>query len=72
MELQIGDAIIAPGHRQRLELPVARLPTQTLIHLPLEVIRGAEDGPAAIDGTGNGRNFNEADTEKPEIGIDPR
>lgn len=45
MELQIGDAIIAPGHRQRLELPVARLPTQTLMSLPIEVIRGADDGP---------------------------
>ena len=44
-EIQIGDAVIQPGHRQRIELPVARLPTQTMITLPIEVIHGETDGP---------------------------
>ena len=40
----IHGTTIAPGERVRLELPVARLPTQTPVSLPLEVIRGKQDG----------------------------
>lgn len=42
--LEIGDTRIAPGERKRFELPVARLPTDTWISLPIEVINGAKDG----------------------------
>ncbi len=53
--ITIGDATIAPGRRQRLELPIARLPTQTLLSLPVTVVNGRYDGPclwlsAAIHG----------------------
>lgn len=49
-----GEKILA-GQRRRLEIPVARLPTQTLLSLPVTVINGIETGPrlwlsAAIHG----------------------
>ncbi|MEC4986014.1 MAG: succinylglutamate desuccinylase/aspartoacylase family protein [Oscillatoria sp. PMC 1068.18] len=44
-----------PATRRRLEIPVARLPTQTMLSLPVTVIHGIEPGPklwlsAAIHG----------------------
>ncbi|WP_318013921.1 succinylglutamate desuccinylase/aspartoacylase family protein [Oscillatoria salina] len=44
-----------PATRRRLEIPVARLPTQTMISLPVTVVHGIEPGPklwlsAAIHG----------------------
>jgi hypothetical protein len=38
--LEIGGVAIAPGKRQRLEIPVAQLPTRTTISLPVVVING--------------------------------
>lgn len=54
-ELRIAGQAVAPGSRTRMELPVGRLPTQTPLHLPLEVVRGVRRGPrlwlcAAIHG----------------------
>lgn len=51
----IAKKAIAPGKRQRLDIPVSRLPTQTPISLPVIVINGKESGPrlwlsAAIHG----------------------
>ncbi|WP_041699773.1 succinylglutamate desuccinylase/aspartoacylase family protein [Thalassoporum mexicanum] len=51
----IGGLTIAPRTRHRLDLPVARLPTQTMMSLPITVINGAIAGPrlwlsAAIHG----------------------
>ena len=43
--LEIGGASIPPGSRSRLNLPVARLTTGSLLSLPLEVVHGAEPGP---------------------------
>jgi len=53
--LTIGEITVAPGERKRTEIPVARLPTQTLLSLPVTVINGMEAGPrlwisAAIHG----------------------
>ena len=53
--LEIGGAAIAPGQKQRLEIPVAQLPTRTTISLPVVVINGQYNGPtlwlsAAIHG----------------------
>lgn len=53
--LEISGVKIAPGKRQRIELPVAKLYDYTEISIPVEVIRGKEDGPilfvsAAIHG----------------------
>ncbi len=53
--LDIGGMAIAPGETQRLELPVAQLPTRTTISLPVVVINGRYPGPrlwlsAAIHG----------------------
>ena len=53
--IEIGGLVIPPAKRQRIEIPVARLPTQTLISLPVTVINGCTEGPilwlsAAIHG----------------------
>ena len=52
---KIGGTEISPHSREQIELPVARLPTQTQVSLPINVIRGREEGPvlwvsAAIHG----------------------
>ncbi|MDA0865119.1 MAG: succinylglutamate desuccinylase/aspartoacylase family protein [Cyanobacteria bacterium] len=52
---EIHGTVIAPGKRQRLELPVARLPTNTMMSLPITIINGVNPGPrlwlsAAIHG----------------------
>jgi predicted deacylase len=36
---------VAPGRTSRIELPVARLPIHTMLHLPLTVVNGVDDGP---------------------------
>ncbi|MGQ4649046.1 succinylglutamate desuccinylase/aspartoacylase family protein [Lyngbya aestuarii] len=53
--IDVGGITIAPGERKRLEIPVARLPTQTMVSLPVTVVNGIQDGPrlwlsAAIHG----------------------
>lgn len=54
-ELVIGGVAIAPGKRKQIELPIAKLFDYTELTIPVEVIRGKEDGPtlfvsAAIHG----------------------
>ncbi|MEX2672533.1 MAG: succinylglutamate desuccinylase/aspartoacylase family protein [Phycisphaeraceae bacterium] len=44
-DVHIGGIVIRPGQRRRLELPVARLPTQTQMALPVEVVNGTRPGP---------------------------
>tara|TARA_R110002096_G_scaffold239101_3_gene430802 strand:- start:14812 stop:15741 length:930 start_codon:yes stop_codon:yes gene_type:complete len=41
----MGSSVIAAGTRQRVELPVARLPVGTWLSLPTEVVHGAYPGP---------------------------
>ena len=36
---------VAPGTRKDFELPVARLATQNLVHLPVAVLHGRKEGP---------------------------
>lgn len=53
--IMIGGTTVAPGTEQRIDLPVARLPTQTMLSLPIHVINGHREGPhlwlsAAIHG----------------------
>ncbi|MEM1167675.1 MAG: succinylglutamate desuccinylase/aspartoacylase family protein [Cyanobacteria bacterium P01_H01_bin.35] len=53
--IEIGGSVIPPAKRQLIEIPIARLPTQTLITLPVTVINGSYQGPklwlsAAIHG----------------------
>lgn len=55
MTITIGGTTVAPGTEQRIDLPIARLPTQTMLSLPIHVINGHEEGPhlwlsAAIHG----------------------
>jgi len=52
---RIGDAEVRPGQRVRVDLPVARLYTDTSLSMPVQVIRGRRAGPtlflsAAIHG----------------------
>lgn len=51
----IGGSEVSPGETKRLQIPVARLVTQTMLHLPVNVVHGAKKGPrlwisAAIHG----------------------
>ncbi|MDY6785070.1 MAG: succinylglutamate desuccinylase/aspartoacylase family protein [Cyanobacteriota bacterium] len=53
--IAIAGETIEPGQRQRLEIPIARLPTQTMLSLPVAVVNGLHPGPklwlsAAIHG----------------------
>jgi predicted deacylase len=53
--IEIAKEIIEPGQLRRLDIPVGRLPTQTMLSLPVTVINGKQAGPklwlsAAIHG----------------------
>lgn len=53
--ITIGGVTVSPGSRRHVELPVARLPTDTSLSLPVAVINGLRPGPtlwcnAAIHG----------------------
>lgn len=54
-DIEIAKEIIPPGQLRRLDIPVSRLSTQTLLSLPVTAINGSEPGPtlwlsAAIHG----------------------
>lgn len=54
-DVTVGGVTVRPGERRQIELPVARLATQTQVHLPVEVVNGVRPGPrlwlsAAIHG----------------------
>ena len=44
--LTIGGTPCPPGASTHVELPVGRLPTETWLKVPVEVVRGTEPGPA--------------------------
>lgn len=53
--LEIGGEVVLPGERRRINLPVARIPPETLLNLPVMVVHGTHPGPrvwinAAIHG----------------------
>ncbi len=53
--MQFGHELVGPGERKRIDLEVATLYDYTKINIPIEVIRGREEGPtlfisAAIHG----------------------
>lgn len=53
--ITIAGSTIPPGQRQRVEIPVAKLPTETWMSILVEVVHGARPGPclwlsAAIHG----------------------
>ncbi len=43
--IEIAKEIIPPGRSLRLDLPVSRLPTQTLLSLPITIVNGVTPGP---------------------------
>lgn len=43
--IELGGRFIEPGTSDRLEIPVARLPTGTWLSLPVAVVSGASGGP---------------------------
>lgn len=54
-DITIAKSVIPPGTRQRVEIPVAKLPTETWMSILVDVIHGAAPGPclwlsAAIHG----------------------
>ncbi|HHP7230347.1 MAG TPA: succinylglutamate desuccinylase/aspartoacylase family protein [Xenococcaceae cyanobacterium] len=42
--IEIAKEIIPPGRSKRIDIPVSRLPTQTLLSLPVKVLNGVEPG----------------------------
>jgi uncharacterized protein len=42
--IEIGGVTVAPGERKRAEIPLAYLPTQTLLSLPVSVVNGTQVG----------------------------
>ncbi len=42
--IEIAKEIIPPGHSKQIDIPVSRLPTQTLLSLPVKVVNGVEPG----------------------------
>ncbi len=45
---ELGGVRVAPGSRERVEVPIAKLYTQTPLHIPVEVIHGRRDGPVLL------------------------
>jgi predicted deacylase len=43
--IDIAGLSVYPGENKRIEIPVARLPTQTWVSVPVQVIHGAHPGP---------------------------
>src|SRR5210317_1867527 len=43
--IEIGDAVVGPGKRANVSLPVADLYTSTSLHMPVKVICGRKAGP---------------------------
>lgn len=43
--MQFGNELVGPGERKRIDLEVATLYDYTKINIPIEVIRGKEEGP---------------------------
>ena len=44
--VELVDIEIPAGTRKDIEIPVARLPTQTFVTLPVAIVNGAREGPA--------------------------
>lgn len=58
-EILIQNQEIIPGKHQKVQLPLGRLTTQTLLKMRLDVVRGVEDGPVVwISGTLHGDELN--------------
>jgi predicted deacylase len=68
--ITIGGEAIAPGQRRQIEIPVSRLPTQTLISLPVVVIHGSEPGPRLwLSAAIHGDEINGVDIIRQVLGI---
>src|SRR5690606_13978825 len=46
--MEIGGVRIAPGEEKVVQLGIARLPTGTLIEIPVHMVRGGEAGPVLL------------------------
>jgi predicted deacylase len=68
--ITIGGEASAPGQRRRIEIPVSRLPTQTLISLPVVVIHGSQPGPRLwLSAAIHGDEINGVDIIRQVLGI---
>lgn len=47
-KLTVGGQPVPRGQETRIDIPVAGLPTQTMLHLPVTVLRGRRDGPTVF------------------------
>ncbi|MEL7311720.1 MAG: succinylglutamate desuccinylase/aspartoacylase family protein [Pseudomonadota bacterium] len=46
--IEVGDAVIAPGNRGSVELPITDLYTHTQMSMPVEVVNGKRAGPVLV------------------------
>ena len=71
--IQIGGTTVEPGHRKRVEIPIAQLPTETWLTIPVEVIYGAEPGPRLwLSGAVHGDELNGVEITRQVLGhLDP-
>lgn len=57
--MQVGGEAVPPGRRRELELPVARLPTDTWLSIPVVVLNGRAPGPTVwLSGAVHGDEIN--------------
>ncbi|WP_136247777.1 succinylglutamate desuccinylase/aspartoacylase family protein [Halomonas borealis] len=45
---ELADTRVAPGTRQQIDVPVARLYTHAPLHIPVEVVHGRQPGPVML------------------------
>ncbi len=57
--IAIGDTKVVPGRRHRFDIPVARLPTGSMLGMPVAVLNGRGDGPTVwLSGAIHGDELN--------------
>jgi len=71
--VEIGNEKIEPGQRKRIQLPVSRLPTETWMSLPIEVVHGRQSGPIlCLTGAVHGDEINGVEIIRQVLeGLDP-
>ena len=73
-DLVIGGVSVAPGETRRMELPVARLPTQTMVSVPVVAVHGRRSGPRIwITAAVHGDEINGVEIVRRVLGrVDPK
>lgn len=72
--IKVGDIFVPAGMKKRADLPVAQLPTQAHVSLPVQVVNGVENGPRLwIDAAIHGDEINGVEIVRELLGVlDPQ